>query len=179
MILLDSDGLAANFQEGVSRHIPWEQFKHLTQIEQSSVLRSIYVKEPNFFYNLNPIPQFQELIDFAERSGERWMICTSAGQDHPSYAKAAASKVAWFERHWSIPSDKIIVTASSEHKLAYASPRNILADDYPAIVEKFRDKGGRAILVEANRYDAKAVIAELECAINEVYLEECDNVVSI
>lgn len=172
MILCDLDGLGANFHEGVERHIPWVEFKAMSDDEQHTFLIEMFKKEPDFFNTLPKIEQFIELITFLESSGERWMICTSAGEAHPSYMKAKTSKLAWLERCFGIEPEKVIVTPNSEAKLQYANPNTILIDDWKVNCERFEEEGGFSVHVEANTYDVKDVIARVSTAIEQMHLLE-------
>jgi hypothetical protein len=172
MILLDSDGLAANFHNGIERYMPWSDFSALNADAQSSFLKEMYLKEPYFFYNLEPIEQFRDIVDFCEKSGERWMICTSAGHDHYSFQLAADSKIAFFEKQFGIAENQIIVTPSSEAKLAYANQHNILVDDYGVICDAFKEAGGHSVKVKANTYNAVDVINRIEECIEAIHLLE-------
>ena len=172
MILCDLDGLGANFHEGVGRHIPWVEFKAMGDEEQHTFLIEMFKKEPDFFNTLPKIEQFIELITFLESSGELWMICTSAGEAHPSYMKAKTSKLVWLERCFGIEPEKVIVTLNSEAKLQYANPNTILIDDWKVNCECFEEEGGFAVHVEANTYDVNDVIARVSATIEQMHLLE-------
>lgn len=172
MILLDSDGLAANFKAGLAKYIPWSDFSAMNETQQHNFLVDVFTKDSNFFNTLPKVEQFIDIIEHCERSGERWMICTAAGEAHPSFLKAKESKILWFEREWGIGANKIIVTPTSAAKINYANPHNILVDDWRVNCERFTEAGGFAIHVRANEYNSSEVCKRIDDAIQQMHLLE-------
>jgi 5'(3')-deoxyribonucleotidase len=172
MLLVDLDGLGANFKAGLAAHIPWSDFSAMSETAQHEFLMKVFATDPHFFGKLPVIEQFAELIQHIESTGERWMICTSAGEAHPSYMTVKQDKLDWLERKFGIPANKVIVTPNSEAKLNYANAHTILIDDWRVNCERFKEAGGLSVHVKANEYNVVEVCNAIDKAIEQMHLLE-------
>lgn len=163
-IYIDLDGLGANWEEYVvANHFPTMTIQQVNQLpERTAVMRAMYVKEPNLFYNLPTIPQFQALIDHVRSCNCKWAILTAAGTDHPHYETVRLDKVRYVSRHFDVPEERIIVAREGGDKPAFASPMSLLIDDFKRNCEAFEKAGGHSLLVEANTYDVEHVKQQID-----------------
>ena len=166
MIYFDSDGIAFDWHGGIERYMPWSEFKELSSDKQRTVQSAIYKEEPNFFFNLEPIQQFYDLIEMVEGSGEQWAILTAIGSAHHDSDLVRESKIAAFAKHYGIDESKVIIVQESSDKVQYAVPGAILIDDYKLNCTQFTEAGGVGILARARTYNPKLVWMDIEEALD-------------
>lgn len=172
MVYFDSDGVAADFIDGVERYIPWAMFKRLSHDDQQAKLEEIYAAEPLFFFNLKPIDNFLAMVSLLESKGERWCILTAIGDAHPDPELVKRCKIEFFNVRLGIGADRIVFVPLSGDKKAYATSDDILVDDYKKNCEEFIECGGHALHLEGSTYTEYDAVSGLQAMLEEVHLEE-------
>lgn len=97
---------------------------------------------PEFWLCLQPFPWFTEIIGWAEKFRE-WYIVTSPSRNPNS----VAGKVAWLQSNFGGKFNRYVIT---RHKHLLANKDSILVDDRESTVSKFCQYGGKAILFPTN-----------------------------
>lgn len=163
-VYVDLDGLGADWEGYViSQHFPTMTIKELNKHpERTQMLAEVYRKDPHLFYRLEPIPQYSELLAAIDKMNCKGFILTASGDTHPDPNMVRLDKTRWLSRYFNIPESQVIVTPTGEDKIAFASPHSVLLDDFDTNCNAFKAAGGHAILVEANTYDVKSLINELD-----------------
>ena len=168
VIYLDMDGVIADFFGGLERDYQVDHWKSITFRD------SIYVdlRNTNFFDTLPIFPTTAKMMTdikhIAKTNELQWGICSSPLKGDTF--NSAYWKRVWLERMHYIPDDleNLIFTANKEN---YAvSPvdwrPNILIDDKPENVRRFKKAGGIGIRYQANIDDYEEyLLPELEKAI--------------
>ncbi len=164
-LLVDSDGIAANFQRYVEEnYLSSGNISVINQMpakERETWMRKMYEDDPHLFYMLEPIEAFNKLLGFIKSKNIPFKILTAAGTEHPDYELVKQDKLDWFLEHFNIPSDQIVVVKKSSDKSKFATKDSILIDDFKKNCDEFEKAGGRSILVESNYYNADDVIDKL------------------
>ena len=151
MILLDCDGVLADFVGAIRRELRRErlpieedQIKHLDlsqslSKEQMRVVRLIE-KDPSFCYSIKPYPYARELI--AALAGVDYAILT-APWTPPNWCD---ERLSWLEDKLGVPRDRVIFAAGPIKKLVRG---NLLVEDSPANIESWQRNNttGRTVLV--------------------------------
>jgi 5'(3')-deoxyribonucleotidase len=120
--------------------------------------------QPGFFFNLPLMPGAKELVLTAtEIIGKKPNILTAPME---SSKNCEEEKRLWFEKHFSGLYNQFICT-QEKHKFA-KSKYDILIDDRPKYVNKFRDAGGTAIF----HTDPDKTIRELETIVSTLQNEQ-------
>ena len=139
-VLVDFDGsFKAKYGE-YPYNIPREQ------------LWEIVINTPNYWVNLPPKADAQELIDFLSRNG--FEILT--GLPVHGFDKANVEKRKWIKNH--IGEHINVICCLSKDKQAYIKNKDILIDDRPQNIERWEAEGGIGIL----HTSAKNTIQELK-----------------
>lgn len=162
-LYLDMDGVIADFFGGIERFYNVAHWKDLPD-RDSSIMA---LKHTNFFDTLELFPTSQELVDHCrELAGDEYGICSSplrGDKDNSSYHKRV-----WLTRHGFMPQiHNLIFTGSKE---AYAVDKitgepNILVDDKPSNIDRWRNKGGIGIRYQANQDS----LLDLKINLNNAY----------
>lgn len=166
MIYLDSDGVFADWRGYVSEHhlrdMSFEDFNRLPEERRRAMMRKIYQNDPNLFYNLKPIAGTERILEAVEKTGECWAILTSGSEDHPDHELVTKSKELFFEKHFGLPKDRIIVTASSKEKQQYSGKGKLLIDDYRRNCNEWVLYGGSAIWTKTGEPNIPRIITHIE-----------------
>ena len=155
-LYVDMDGVIADFF-GVTGlparfNVPhWKQIPLINEALQELV-------NTNFFFMLEPFPTSASLIAYVrsltrDYEGWEWGICSSPlrnDRDNSAYWKRR-----WLEKHDFMPMPHNFVITSTKENYAIneidGSP-NILIDDKPSNIDRWRGKGGIGILYQANKH---------------------------
>ncbi|MGL5397206.1 MAG: 5' nucleotidase, NT5C type [Shewanella sp.] len=166
MIYLDSDGLFAGYMPRLlSRYcggLTKQEFNALPREKQTEIMRKAYREEPDFFYSLTPYLEMKEVLLSVERTGLPWAILTAGAQEHPDHEIVVQTKKLWFEVHFGVPRDKVIVTRNSKEKKQYAGLGKMLIDDYSDNCRDWAEHGGTAVKVEGDNPDVCKIIRCIE-----------------
>jgi len=92
-----------------------------------------------FWWHLEELPWFDEVIQWADTKFESWYIVTSPSNETNSYT----GKVNWLKRKFGVKFDRFFITP---HKELLAQPGRLLLDDRLVNCEQFKRHGGEAIL---------------------------------
>lgn len=155
MIRLDSDGVFAGWvQYTIPKHFPEytpQEFNKLPELKRRGLMREMYRKEPNLFYNLPPFLEMMRVLEELERLCVPWSILTSGSEDHFDRDLVVECKQLWFDKHFGVPADKVIVTETSHDKKIYAGPGTLLIDDFGRNCREWALSGGTAYWVETDK----------------------------
>ena len=162
MIFFDSDGVFADWAGYVlPTHFP--DAASIDELNEgndviSARMRQMYMKDPDLFYKLSPIPGVESLIEFVDGQNLPWSILTAVGKHHFSFPHAKLCKERWFDRHFDVPREKVVVCPFSSTKAIYADAGRVLVDDFRRNCEEWVAKGGTAILVKPGAPDVPRVL---------------------
>jgi len=163
-VYLDMDGVLADFFGGVEKLYGVQHWKELTSDKTKDLKQEVInrITGSDFFATLPKFKSAEALIDIVKKfTGGKFSISTSPLRgDHENSAKY---KKIWISNNIEKP-DEIIVTANKEKDAtnkATGTP-NILIDDRPKNIERFRNAGGYGILYQANRDPLSKVEQGLE-----------------
>lgn len=173
-VFLDMDGVIADFFGGVAEKFNVDHWKSI----QDKEIAFASLANTDFFYTL---PLFGEqdrrsdsikIVDtVAEMTKGDWGICSSPMRGDTN--NSAYWKRRWLEKHDFVPPliENMIFT-SNKHKYAMnelTRRPNILIDDKPDNIKRFRDAGGIAIRFQCNEDDIEEYLfVELEKALEDV-----------
>ena len=165
MIFFDSDGVFADWAGYVlPTHFP--DVASVDELNEGNAeisvrMRQMYMKDPDLFYHLTPIDGVVKLVEFVEDYDLPWSILTAVGKHHFSFPHAKVCKERWFDRHFDVPREKVVVCPFSSTKSLYAESGRVLVDDFRRNCEEWVAKGGTAILVKPGEPDVPRIIALL------------------
>ena len=163
-VYLDMDGVLADFFGGVEKMYGVSHWKELTSDKTKDLKKEVINKitGTDFFATLPKFETADALIDMVkEFTGGKFSINTSPLRgDH---ANSGKYKKVWISNNIQQP-DEIVVTGRKE---TYATDKasgtpNILIDDRPVNIERWRNAGGYGILYQANRDSLTKVKKGLE-----------------
>jgi len=152
-VYLDMDGVLADFFGGVEKLYGVSHWKELTSDKTKDLKKEVInrITGTDFFATLPKFETADALIDMVKNfTGGKFSINTSPLRgDH---ANSGKYKKVWISNNIEQPDD-IVVTAQKE---TYATDKasgtpNILIDDRPVNIERWRNAGGYGILYQANR----------------------------
>lgn len=150
-VYLDMDGVIADFFGGVERLYGVDHWKQLTSDKTKDLKQEVIdrIAGTDFFAHLPKFPTADTLIDMIKKfTGGRYSILTSplrGDNENSGYYKKI-----WIGKNITKPDD-IIVTGRKESYATKNGVSNILIDDRPINIEKWRAKGGYGILYQANK----------------------------
>jgi len=164
-LYVDMDGVIADFfgVTGLPARFNVPHWKLIPLINEA--LQEI--KNTNFFFMLEPFESSASLIDYVRRltreyEGWEWGICSSplrGDRDNSAYWKRR-----WLEKHDFMPMPHNFVITGRKENYAVnqidGSP-NILIDDKPSNIDKWRSKGGIGILYQANKHSLESLLDKL------------------
>lgn len=178
MIYLDMDGVIADFFGEIAYRFDVDHWKSI----QDKEVKFAQLANTDFFYT---IPKFVEEQDdgsflqvsdtivqyvkfVASEEGIKWGICSSPmrGDEYNS----AFHKRNWLVWHGFMPDVENCIFTSNKHKYAFSKidgKPNILIDDKPENIMRFRAAGGIGILFQANEDDLEYLQYEIQDAIKE------------
>lgn len=165
MLYLDSDGLFAHWRSYVlSKYFPHlcaQEFNQLPELRRRSMMREMYRREPNLFYNLPPNLEMVAVVEEAERLCIPWCILTSGAEDHFDHALVVESKQLWFDKHFGIPASKVTVTESSAQKKNFAGRGRLLVDDYGRNCREWALGGGTAFWTRSEKPNPQVLVRHI------------------
>lgn len=147
-IYLDMDGVLTNFEKGIFKAHN-KELDLLNWPKGESEITNIWgitieefrepMEDENFWINLEPDPQFDNLFKLLDSYIKRGELCIATS--HSGLPGAASGKVKWLDKY--CPN---IPYAITKHKYLFVNNNSILIDDYDVNIEKFIKYGGRGIL---------------------------------
>lgn len=145
LIVVDMDGVLANFRKGVAKlfNVPlesldeWQIFKSIG-VDLDTFWRKI-AKKKNFWINLEKFPYVDELMDMVEKYTKEIVICTHPPGDPDSYRQ----KKKWLESN-NLGKYKHFI--GNANKGWFACENRVLIDDHVYNIRSFEKKGGKGIL---------------------------------
>lgn len=165
MFNLDSDGVFASWRKYVLTHhfqgMSIQEFHGMPELHRRALVREMYLKDPDLFYKLDPIPEAAKILETVESLGECWAILTSGSEDHFDHGRVVECKKLFFEKHFGVPGHKVIVTTNSAEKATYADKGRLLVDDYGRNCREWVLKNGTAIYTRTDEPDVDVVCRQL------------------
>ena len=152
-VYLDMDGVLADFFGGVEKLYGVSHWKERTSDKTKDLKKEVInrITGTDFFATLPKFETADALIDMVQDfTGGKFSINTSPLRG--DYENSGKYKKVWISNNIEKP-DEIIVTGRKE---TYATDKasgtpNILIDDRPVNIERWRNAGGYGILYQANR----------------------------
>jgi 5'(3')-deoxyribonucleotidase len=150
VILLDMDGVLANFVDGVIAslgvyeivsHDDWASWDYHRELGFTDEQMWAPTREPGWWEALDPYPWAGELVEYLRSSGFKVVFCTSPSTD----CKCPMEKVNWLRKHGLMDRNKNDYQMGPMKELNAMSGA-ILIDDSDTNVEKYEKAAGRAIL---------------------------------
>ena len=135
MIFCDMDGVLVDFDDSFKEK--YGEYPYNIPREQ---LWEIVITTPNYWLNLPPKKDAQQLINFLERQG--FEILT--GLPHYGFDKANVEKRAWIKKY--IVEHINVICCLSKDKQNYLKPKDILIDDREPNIQRWEAEGGIGIL---------------------------------
>lgn len=182
MVNLDSDGLFAVWSGYVvPKYFPTmtlKEFNAIPEIRRRALIRDVYQKEPNLFYNLPALPEMAKVLTALDRLGADWCILTSGAEDHFDHELVVESKQRWFDKHFGVPADKVIVTETSGQKKDYAGRGRLLVDDFGRNCREWALAGGTAFWVRTEKPNTRDLIRHITNFV-EMPHESCGSILQI
>ena len=164
-LYLDMDGVIADFfgVTGLPSRFNVPHWKQIPRINEA--LREL--RNTNFFFMLEPFESSASLVDYVRRltakyEGWEWGICSSplrGDRDNSAYWKRR-----WLEKHDFMPMPHNFVITSTKENYAVNEidgSSNILVDDKPSNIDRWRSKGGIGILYQANKHHSINLMEKL------------------
>lgn len=175
MIYLDMDGVIADFFTEVAARFNVDHWKSI----QDKEVKFTQLAYTDFFYTIPKFYEDETHVDLSSKivnyvktvawdEGIEWGICSSPlrGDEHNS----AYWKRLWLEFQGFMPKVENCIFTANKHKFAYSSmdhKPNILIDDKPDNIRRFRAAGGIGILFQANEDDFESLQFEIQEAMKE------------
>lgn len=141
LLFCDLDGVLVDFEKGVE-----EKFKKNICDIRPSTLWSVINRSTTFFENLPWMPKGKE---FWERIKEYHPIILTGVP--PGCPTASEQKIRWCQRE--LGPDIRVITCLTKDKSKYCFGRSILIDDRLSVLELWKDKGGRFILYDEEKFE--------------------------
>lgn len=147
-ILLDLDGVLANFHLGFLKHHGMESEYTKWRPGHYDLPSLLGITEPHFwtcvppgmFENLPPMADMEAIIQIVTKYDPNFHICTSPGP----HAYAAQEKIVWMRKYLGMSFKRYVITSN---KTLLANRWNVLIDDWETQVQLFKETGGMSILV--------------------------------
>ncbi|QJT71001.1 hypothetical protein GR7B_00203 [Vibrio phage vB_VcorM_GR7B] len=170
LVLFDMDGLSSKWRTRIiDKYVPHMTIDELNKhTDKGNIIRSIYDKEPDFFLNLEIIPDFLELFEGVRELGLPIGWLTAIDQNHRDTERVKSNKWNWVKenidkRYGTSTRFQMVFVDESADKAMYAEPTYCLIDDYYQNCNGFIAAGGKAICVgEDDAYDAQDVLHQLK-----------------
>lgn len=164
-LYVDMDGVIADFfgVTGLPARFNVKHWKDVPLINEALW----ELRNTDFFFMLKPFSTSRWLVEHVKAltrnaDGWEWGICSSPlrnDRDNSAYWKRR-----WLEKHDFMPMVHNFVITSTKENYALneidGSP-NILVDDKPSNIDRWRDKGGIGILYQANKHSFSALQKKL------------------
>jgi hypothetical protein len=162
-IFLDCDGVLANFDKRFEE-LSGESAKGYEDKHGAKAFWKVVMSDPQFFYNLEPMPGALTLVDCAVKLGYDIgtvpIILTGCPQGNWSQPQ----KQLWRLKHFP---DIPMITCDSKSKYQFMAPKmhNVIVDDWPKYQEIWEQNGGTFIL----HTSAEESIIQLEELMSKYY----------
>ena len=156
-VYVDMDGVIANFYAGMSKLTGHPEPRAMQDLE--SEVRKL--AGTDFFYQLPKYEQAEELLGYINKmTGGDWYILSSPLSNDKE--ASAAYKKAWIRDKLDHKPRGAYFTGQKEQYATQADGTpNILIDDYPGYLKKWREKGGIGVQYKGhvgNIEDVKAIL---------------------
>jgi len=147
-IFLDCDGVLADFDKRA--HEIFGMFsREYEELHGSEAFWNKLYSTPNFFTDLEPMPDAYELVEAVEHLNP--IILTGC----PRGGWATRQKLEWRDKYF----PKLhLITCLSKEKSIYCRPGDVIVDDWPKHIDAWTSNSGHWIL----HTSAKQSIAELK-----------------
>lgn len=176
MIYLDMDGVIADFFSEVARRFNVEHWKSIQdkEVKFAQLANTDFFDTIPCFYDENSENLSFRIVSYVKYvawdNQINWGICSSPmrGDEHNS---------AWHKRNWLIrmgfmPEVENCIFTANKHKYAFSKMDglpNILIDDKPENIMRFKNAGGIGIRFQADEDDMEYLEWELLEAMSERY----------
>jgi len=175
MIYLDMDGVIADFFGEIAVQFGVDHWKSIQDKELSFgtlANTDFFNRIPCFFDEDNPSVNISaKIVDIVKQRAWHneinWGICSSPMRGDTF--NSAYWKRIWLERMGFMPEVENCIFTSNKHKYAYSkmdNKPNILIDDKPENIMRFKKAGGYGIRFQANLDDIGYLEEELNFALN-------------
>tara|TARA_B100000686_G_scaffold5267_1_gene5250 strand:- start:5360 stop:5926 length:567 start_codon:yes stop_codon:yes gene_type:complete len=164
IVYVDMDGVLADFFGGVEKLYGVEHWKQLVSDKTKDLKQEVIsrIQGTDFFKTLPKFPTADELIATVKQfTGGTFSILSSPLRgDHEN---SANGKKYWLQQNIEAP-NQVIITGRKESYAIDKRTRvpNILIDDRPKNLDRWKAAGGYGILYQANRNPISKVKMELE-----------------
>ena len=163
IIYLDMDGVIADFFGGVEKMFGVNHWKELTSKLSGGELKQEVIDKitgSEFFATLPKFPTADGLIQLIKSATDgKFSILTSPLiGDHEN---SAAQKKIWISKNIEKPDEVIVSGRKEKWAKQKDGTRNILIDDRPVNIDRWKAKGGFGILYQANKDSIIKVQQEL------------------
>ena len=164
VVYLDMDGVIADFFGGVEKMFGVKHWKELTSKLSGGELKQEVIDRitgSDFFAKLPKFSTADSLIELIKSAtGGRFSILTSPLiGDHEN---SATQKKVWISKNIEKPNEVIVSGRKEKWAKQKDGTPNILIDDRPVNIERWKAKGGYGILYQANKDSIIKVANELE-----------------
>ena len=140
-IYLDMDGVICDFNKKFTEMLGYSP-------RDSDARKNFGVDFPkvidmNIFYDLDPMPDMNQLIGYLNSTGIPVEILSSTARES-NYEAVSQQKSRWLDKH-NIFYPRIFVPGK-QHKAKYANENSVIIDDTLAVFEAWNSAGGIGIL---------------------------------
>lgn len=160
-IFCDMDGVIADFFAELARSYKVNHWKEIPQKKNDTFEK---IAGTDFFYNIPKFPTSDELVTFIHKVSEgNWVILSS-----PLYKdedNSAFHKRRWLAKQGYIPQNQIYTSAKELYATTKDNRPNILIDDRPENIARWRANGGIGIRYQADKDSVKDVIEQIKEAL--------------
>jgi phosphopantetheine adenylyltransferase len=163
VVYLDMDGVIADFFGGVEKMYGVKHWKELTSKKSGGELKQEVIDRitgSDFFSTLPKFPNTDALIQLIKSAtGGKFSILTSPLRgDHEN---SAVQKKKWIAANIEQPEETIVSGRKEKWAKQKDGTPNILIDDRPINIDRWKAKGGYGILYQANKDSIIKVQQEL------------------
>ncbi len=161
-LFLDMDGVIADFFSKLEEVNGVDHWKDLPD----PLAAVMSLKNTDFFNTLEPFESSAKLVQACRKiAGRNYGICSSPIRD--DMANSSYWKRVWLERHGFLPEIPNLIFTTNKHKFAaenISGEPNILVDDKPDNIKRWKDAGGVGIIYQANENDVDQLISDIRWA---------------